>query len=109
MQSNTRPAACAAATQQTLRCIIVPGVMQQLLTAVICLQVLGSLELLGNPTGLLAALSQGIQDLMLLPLEAQSPVQVSSPHHALSQPACHALGLVAYRTLQSLPLQPPGC
>ena len=40
-------------------------------------QVLGSMELLGNPTGLLAALAQGIQDLLLLPLEARSARQAS--------------------------------
>lgn len=46
---------------------------------VIGMQVLGSLELLGNPTGLLYALSQGMHDLVALPLEAESAGQASLP------------------------------
>ena len=66
-------------------------------------QVLGSLELLGNPTGLLAALSRGIQDLLLLPLEAQSARQVhrmpacASPRHAAT--GCEASSCLLYAKL----------
>ena len=41
----------------------------------VSMQVLGSLELLGNPTGLLYALSQGMHDLVAMPLEAESAGQ----------------------------------
>lgn len=64
-------------------------------------QVLGSLELLFNPTGLLAALAQGIQDLVLLPLEAQSPGQARLPL-SLARTACaHVLGWPAAEPLHS--------
>ena len=46
--------------------------------------VLGSLELLLNPTGLLHSVGQGFEDLVSLPmaaLQAGSPAQVSLPFH----------------------------
>lgn len=52
-------------------------------------RLLGSLELLLNPTGLLASLSAGLNDLLGLPLAAlvdASPAQV--PHERPSNPHC---------------------